>query len=316
MEPHIEVWDLDVLHSAAPLCVLGGAREGASGRLHPWSHKEAVLSLAWHAAQRTLLASGSADTTVKLWELEGGRCVRTLRPHSAPVQALEWHQEEAALLASGGFDGTVVLQDVRDPQRALTLQLGSDVEALHWVPHAPRVLVVALEDGRLLALDAAQTSTPLWSVQAHTRPVQALAVSPVVPGLLATGSADPQAPLRIWDVRGPQPSMVHSASPLLGQVHSLAWHPQQPFVLALGGGHEKPRCLDHRRLGKTAQHWGGLELRPLPPPSAPDAMPSGSLGALLRGGAEEEEEGEGEEKGKKGGKAKKGSKTKGKGRRR
>ena len=60
-----------------------------------------------------LLASGSADTTVKLWRLPGGggaalEAVQTLRGHTDAVHALAFVPARG-WLASGGSDGSVRL---------------------------------------------------------------------------------------------------------------------------------------------------------------------------------------------------------------
>jgi WD40 repeat protein len=50
-----------------------------------------------------LLASASLDCTVKLWDAESGRCIRTFNEHSFPVIALEF-APSADLIASIAYD--------------------------------------------------------------------------------------------------------------------------------------------------------------------------------------------------------------------
>lgn len=92
--PGIEIWNLDVLSALEPVCILGGEdtsaadelmrinmARAASGKklkkkagsmsgsgLRPGSHKDAVMALSWNKVHRQVLASGSADKTVKVRE--------------------------------------------------------------------------------------------------------------------------------------------------------------------------------------------------------------------------------------------------------
>ena len=59
-----------------------------------------------------LLASGSDDMTVRLWEVESGRLMRTLAGHTGTVFALA--SLPGGLLASGSGDETVAVWRVVD----------------------------------------------------------------------------------------------------------------------------------------------------------------------------------------------------------
>ena len=87
----IEIWNLDVLSALEPVCILGGEDTSAAdelmrinmaraasgkklkkkagsmgGGLRPGSHNDAVMALSWNKVHRQVLASGSADKTVKV----------------------------------------------------------------------------------------------------------------------------------------------------------------------------------------------------------------------------------------------------------
>lgn len=60
-----------------------GEQESSSGAkliLTLEGHRDVVFSVAFDPSGRTL-ASGSADYTVKQWEVQGGRLLRTLKGH-------------------------------------------------------------------------------------------------------------------------------------------------------------------------------------------------------------------------------------------
>jgi hypothetical protein len=82
-----------------------------------------------------LLASGSADKTIKLWRVADGSLVRTLTGHTIPVTSVSF-SPDGRLLASGSWDGTIRLWRVADGAlrqtynqetlRAFSIQFSSD----------------------------------------------------------------------------------------------------------------------------------------------------------------------------------------------
>jgi len=213
----------------------------------PDSHSDAVLGLSWNRLQRNALASASADTTVKLWDLESGKCVKTISHHKSKVQAVQWNPAEAPILISGGFDSKIHLTDVRAPDKSVwqsTLQ--ADIETLQWLPapHHNHILV-SLEDGFVFCFDVLKgLSSPLWKLQAHDKPVNSLAVNPVIPGLIATGAASSESPLKIWDLLSGQPSCLYSKTSGLGEIYAMQFSTDSPFHLALGQQGERPVVLN------------------------------------------------------------------------
>src|SRR5262249_57148036 len=70
-------------------------------------HTERVWSVAFDP-QSGSLASGSFDNTVKIWEAQSGKLLRTLEGHTAPVNVVAFCPD-GRLLASKSADQTIRL---------------------------------------------------------------------------------------------------------------------------------------------------------------------------------------------------------------
>jgi WD40 repeat protein len=149
-------------------------------------HKGPVYTLAISPDGRTL-ASGGADSIVHLWDLAGGKEVRTLARHTAEVHSLAF-SPQGNLLASGSPDGTAVLWDVATGKEVHTLPgYSREYSTLTFSP-----------DGQTLAAGGEDGSVKLWEVASgrprdfvrwHTGVVRCVAFSPAG-RLLASGGND------------------------------------------------------------------------------------------------------------------------------
>jgi len=79
------------------------------------SHTDAVMTLSLNPFQSEYLASGSADTTVKIWDLEELTCKGNFTNlHKNKVQLVRWNLHNEQLLLTGGYDRVVNVVDVRE----------------------------------------------------------------------------------------------------------------------------------------------------------------------------------------------------------
>jgi periodic tryptophan protein 1 len=257
-EPDIEVWDLDVVDRMYPNAILGqGGEEAANGqddskkkkkkkkktkKVNDEFHVDAVLALAANRQHRNLLASSSADKTIKLWDLNSAKCAKSYSHHTDKVCALDWHPKESTVLLSGSYDKTVVAADMRAPEATVPRwRVESDVETARWDPHDPNFFYITTEQGMVYFHDvrtastSANVSKPVWTLQAHDSNVSSFDVNPVIPGFLATGSMDKQ--VKLWNVQPSGPSMVVSRNLGVGKVFSTQFAPDQEvgFRLAVAG---------------------------------------------------------------------------------
>jgi WD40 repeat protein len=66
-------------------------------------HSKGVYSVSF-SPDGTLLASGSLDKTVTLWNVRSGECVKTLSGHSKGVRSVSF-SPDGTLIASGACMG-------------------------------------------------------------------------------------------------------------------------------------------------------------------------------------------------------------------
>ncbi|PON75680.1 Guanine nucleotide-binding protein, beta subunit [Parasponia andersonii] len=274
MEPSIEIWDLDVIDEVQPCMVLGGIAEKkkkkkkkgkkkeTSVKYKEGSHTDSVLGLAWNKQYRNVLASASADKTVKIWDVAAGKCDITLEHHSDKVQAVAWNYHAPQVLLSGSFDHSMVMRDGRMPSHSgYKWLVNSDVESLAWDPHTEYSFVVSLEDGtvkgfdiRAATSDPASESQPSFTLHAHDKAVCSISYNSSAPNLLATGSMDKM--VKLWDLSNNQPSCIASKNPKAGAVFSVSFSEDSPFLLAIGGSKGKLQMWDTLSDSAISRRFG------------------------------------------------------------
>ncbi|EME26868.1 Uncharacterized WD repeat-containing protein [Galdieria sulphuraria] len=281
--PQIEIYDASAVDELEPLAILGETRvsklSSSSTRkktkrrpkkVDSEYHVDSVLSLSWNRNDKRLLASGSADCTVRCWDITTCKSVRTWLHHEKEVQSVCWHEKEPTLLLSGSFDQTVSLLDIRVNQNipSFRLSVDSDVESVCWVPTswegaASSKFLVTLENGTMELFDSrmasseSQRSVALWTCKAHEKAVSACTFSTHFKGMLVTGSLDES--LRLWDCKESRPQLVQEwkttgvgaifATQFCQDIETSNW-------LALSGSKGKLELLDILTIGDTlVQHF-------------------------------------------------------------
>ena len=243
-KPEIEIWNLDVIEALGPVVTLGG-RDTNAGQNSPsrrsrlsqpfkaGSHMDAIMCLSWNTQQRHVLASGSADKTVKLWDTTTSSCLMTMKHHSDKVQAAVWHPLEQTVLATGAFDKNIAVLDVRQIELGSKCTVTSDIESIQWNPHNPAQFAASCENGAVYLYDARNITSPIFTLQAHESACSSVTFSSMVPGFMGTVSIDKT--VKLWDIQDGRPTCVTSKSMGVGDLLCGQFFMNDPYVLAVGG---------------------------------------------------------------------------------
>ncbi|KAK2149317.1 hypothetical protein LSH36_455g03018 [Paralvinella palmiformis] len=261
VEPRIELWDLDVINTLEPAFVLGGgAKKGSvkKSRMSYSGHTDAVLALSWNTLQQNALASGSADFTVGLWDLEEGEMITSIDHHDEKVQALQWHPFEKELLLSGSIDKTSCLFDCRHSKAShKAWNLPGEVEKVTWNSQQPFYFMASTDNGFVYCFDV-RSQSPVFTVKAHKEAVTGLAISSELPGCMVTSSTDQL--IKVWDISNNEPDLVCRVNLGIGEIHSMAPCPDSGFIYAIGAETDL-RIFHLKTSEKVLRRWN-LEVVP------------------------------------------------------
>ncbi|KAG6845473.1 hypothetical protein H0H87_008833 [Tephrocybe sp. NHM501043] len=273
LDPEIEIWSLDTVEAMYPDSILGRPDQTKAHIPTPLGtgkkkkkktkhrtaekgyHVDAVLGLSWNKVQRNLLASASADRTVKLWDLSrdptmsgedgsAGGAIRSFDVHKDKVQAVQWNTKEPSVLLTGSYDRTVRTFDSRSPTTGVGAILGSDVEALRWDPWEDHGFYVSLENGLVLNFDVRtlpsnldNPSSARFTLSAHDGAVSSIDVNPHIRGCIVTGGTDKL--VKVWNVTDDTDGGKRN-----GKVFSTVFSPDDPLTIAAAGSKAKLQVWD------------------------------------------------------------------------
>ncbi|MCI01013.1 protein FIZZY-RELATED 2-like, partial [Trifolium medium] len=131
-----------------------------------------------------------------IWDAARCKKIRSMEGHRLRVGALAW---SSSLLSSGGRDKNIYQRDIRTQEDFVSKLSGhkSEVCGLKW-SYDNRELASGGNDNRLFVWNQHSTQ-PVLKYCEHTAAVKAIAWSPHLHGLLASGGGTADRCIRFWN---------------------------------------------------------------------------------------------------------------------
>jgi WD40 repeat protein len=223
-----------------------------------------------------LVASGFLYEGIKVWEVDSGVPLRSLRGHTASVNSIAF-SPDSQLLASGSRDRTIKLWDVYAGREISTLDAEDcgEVRAVTFSPDG--VWLASGSTDSIVRLWRAITGREVQPMKGHKGPVTSTVFSPDG-GHIASGSLD--RTLKLWDAdtgREVKTFQGHTAG-----VASLAYSPDGRLLVS-GGEDKMVRIWDvdtAREIRTLAGHINDVTSVAFSPNG--QLVAGGSLGQTIR----------------------------------
>ncbi|BCL34465.1 WD40 repeat domain-containing protein [Nostoc sp. MS1] len=159
-----------------------------------FGHGDAVWAVALSKDGQTLV-SGSADKTIKVWNLETGKVIATLEGHTDTVRAIALSSDDQTLISAGG-DNTIRIWDLQKFQIKRTIMTNSGPVWSLAISNDGQTLVSGHENGTIKIWNF-PTGQLLRTIKGHDDRVFSVAMSPDGE-TFATGGLDKN--INIWNL--------------------------------------------------------------------------------------------------------------------
>ena len=192
-------------------------------------HSDAINSVAFHPAG-DILASGSADHTIKIWDVKTHQLLHSIQAHTGPVKDLSFNKD-GTILASASADYTVKLWKVDGYQLIKTLSKHTGVVSVVDFHPNGKTLISGSHDNTLM-IWSVKDYRMLQKISDHTDAIICLAINSDG-SYFASGSSDKN--IKIWNTEDEGLSYTFETRiPYGGIVKSLAFHPKEDFLVSAG----------------------------------------------------------------------------------
>ncbi|XP_071725893.1 protein SPA1-RELATED 4 isoform X2 [Rutidosis leptorrhynchoides] len=207
-------------------------------------HERRVWSVDFSSANPTLLASGSDDGSVKLWNINQGTSVGTIKT-KANVCCVQFPSDSSNCLAFGSADHRIYYYDLRNPSVPLFTLVGHNKTVSYVKFVDSSTLVSSSTDNTLKLWDLSESTShiidsPIQSFTGHMNVKNFVGLS-VSDGYIATGSETNE--VYVYHKAFPMPALSYkfnTQDPISGDevddseqfISSVCWRTQSSTLVA------------------------------------------------------------------------------------
>ncbi|MEW6102997.1 MAG: pentapeptide repeat-containing protein, partial [bacterium] len=195
-----------------------------------------------------ILASGSDDRTIRLWETETGRLIQRLEGHTSRVLSVAI-SPDGGMLASGAYDNTICLWETRTGRLIQRLEGHTGwVRSVAFSPDGENL--ASGSNDRTICLWEIRTGRLIQTLEGHKGPIFSVAFSPDG-GKLASGSDD--RTICLWEIRTGR--LIQRLEGHTDSVFSVAFSPDGTILAS--GSYDNTICLWETRTARLIQRLEG-----------------------------------------------------------
>jgi WD40 repeat protein len=217
-------------------------------------HSASVKSVSF-SPDKSLLASGSADNTIRIWDVATGKTLHIFQGHTAPINSVSF-SPDGQRLASGSTDNTIRIWDI-DKEHTIRILQGhtAPINSVSFSPNGQR-LASGSDDNTIRVWDAA-TGNIIHTIDRHRNDISSVSFSPDGRRLVS-GSFDRK--IGIWNTTTGEGKIYNTEENNIRMIDSVSFSPDNKTI-AFAGEDQKIWLFnpDNKTIGNLTGHRGRIK---------------------------------------------------------